>query len=192
MNIQQIIADHQLWLNNQGGLRADLSWANLSEANLSGANLSGANLRDANLSEANLSDANLRGANLSEANLREANLSGADLSEANLSWADLSEANLSGADLSGADLSGANLSGADLSGANLQESRGLTYAQCAWSGHGEKGRQLLAIKTGAITLFCGCFRGTPNDLKQYIETSDQIYAKSRTKAMEFVLSCLES
>ena len=107
--LKKTLEKHQLWLNGQGGERANLSGADLSEANLIGANLSdayliGANLRGANLSRVNLSGANLRIANLSGADLSNANLRGADLS-----GADLSNANLIGADLSGADLSGANL-----------------------------------------------------------------------------------
>ena len=83
MNIKEILAKHQKWLNGEaGGERA-----NLSEANLSGADLSEANLSGADLSEANLSGADLSGANLSRADL-----SGADLSEANLSRANLSRA----------------------------------------------------------------------------------------------------
>jgi hypothetical protein len=67
-----------------GGVRANLSEANLSGADLRWANLSGADLRWADLSAANLRgadlrEANLRGANLSEANLSEANLRGANL-----------------------------------------------------------------------------------------------------------------
>ena len=113
MNIKEILAKHQKWLNGEaGGERADLSWANLSRADLRGANLSEANLRGADLSRADL-----RGANLSEANLR-----GADLSRADLSRADLRGANLRGADLSGADLSGADLRGADLRGAENTDS----------------------------------------------------------------------
>ena len=55
-----ILADHALWLADDGGKRAnlseaDLSGANLRRANLSGANLSGADLRGANLSRADLS-----------------------------------------------------------------------------------------------------------------------------------------
>jgi uncharacterized protein YjbI with pentapeptide repeats len=101
--INEIVRLHGLWLAGiNGGVRADLSGANLSYADLSGANLRGADLS---------------GANLSNANLRGADLSGANLSNADLSYADLSYADLSGADLSGADLSGANLSNADLSGA---------------------------------------------------------------------------
>ena len=134
MDLKKILDEHLLWLNGEGGSRAnlrdadlrnaDLFGANLSNANLFGANLRGANLRDADLSNANLSNANLfganlRGANLFGANLRGANLRNADLSNANLSNANLFGANLRGANLRGADLFGANLRNADLSNANL-------------------------------------------------------------------------
>ena len=92
-DLKKILEMYAKWLRKEdGGERANLSGANLSEANLSGAYLS-----RANLSEADLSRADLSGADLSRANLSEANLSGADLSKANLSGADLSGANLSGA-----------------------------------------------------------------------------------------------
>ena len=94
-----ILDNHTLWLNNKGGSKANLRFANLSSANLRSANLSYANLRSANLSFANLSFANL-----SSADLLSANLSSANLSYANLRYADLSFANLSSADLSSADL----------------------------------------------------------------------------------------
>ena len=111
--LAEILAAHKLWLNDEeGGVKANLSWADLSEANLSWADLSGANLRGADLS-----GANLRGANLSWADLSWADLSWADLSKADLSGADLREANLRCADLSEANLSCANLRCANLSGA---------------------------------------------------------------------------
>jgi uncharacterized protein YjbI with pentapeptide repeats len=88
--LNKILTDHKKWLmNEEGGLRANLSEADFSGANLSGANLRGANLSGANLREANLRVADLSGANLSGANLRGANLRGADLSGAYLSGADL-------------------------------------------------------------------------------------------------------
>ena len=60
--LAEVLEKHRLWLDDEeGGERADLSYANLR----------GANLRGANLSYANLGDANLRGANLDGANLRE-------------------------------------------------------------------------------------------------------------------------
>jgi len=117
--LAKILKEHEKWLNGDGGIRANLRWANLGGANLRWANLGGANLRWANLSGADLSRANLSRADLGGANLSGANLSRADLGGADLSWADLSWADLSRADLSRADLSWANLSGANLSRANL-------------------------------------------------------------------------
>ena len=71
MNIKEILAKHQKWLNGEaGGERADLSEANLRGANLSRANLRGANLSGADLRGADLHGADLRGANLSGADLR--------------------------------------------------------------------------------------------------------------------------
>ena len=55
--LEKIIADHALWLNNEGGSRADLDRANLRCADLRGANLSGADLGRADLRCANLSGA---------------------------------------------------------------------------------------------------------------------------------------
>ena len=129
MDLKKILDEHLLWLNGEGGSRANLSNADLRGANLRGANLSNADLRCANLRNADLFGANLRGANLFGANLRGANLSNADLRCANLRNADLFGANLRGANLFGAnlrnadlrdaDLRCANLSNADLRGANL-------------------------------------------------------------------------
>ena len=114
--LKEIIENHKKWLNGRGGVCANLSGANLSDANLSGANLSYANLSDANLSGANLSYANLSDANLSGANLSYACLSDTCLSYANLLYANLSNANLTNANLKNANLTGANLSGAKLAG----------------------------------------------------------------------------
>ena len=102
-----ILEQHRLWLNNDGGKRANLRSTDLSGANLRSTDLSGADLSGANLSYANLSYANLSGADLSGANLRSTDLSYAILSGANLSGANLSYAILSGADL---DFSQLNLS----------------------------------------------------------------------------------
>ena len=125
--IRIVLEKHEKWLNNElGGIRADLSGADIYGLDLRGANLYGANLiradlRVAYLIKADLREANLIRANLSGADLYEANLSGADLREADLREANLSGANLSGADLREANLSGANLSGADLREANFRE-----------------------------------------------------------------------
>ena len=69
MDLKKILDEHLLWLNGEGGSRANLSNADLRDANLRGANLSNADLRCANLSNADLFGANLRGANLSNADL---------------------------------------------------------------------------------------------------------------------------
>ena len=79
MDLKKILDEHLLWLNGEGGSRADLCDVDLRNADL----------RCANLSDANLRDADLRGANL-----RCANLSNADLSDADLCNADLCEASI--------------------------------------------------------------------------------------------------
>ena len=94
MDLKKILDEHLLWLNGEGGSRA-----NLRDADLRGANLSNADLRGANLSNADLSDADLRCANLCDADLFRANLRCANLSNADLSDADLRCANLCDADL---------------------------------------------------------------------------------------------
>ena len=134
--IRIVLEKHEKWLNNElGGIRADLSGADIYGLDLRGANLYGANLiradlRVAYLIKADLREANLSGANLSGADLYEANLSGADVSGADLREANLSGANLSGANLSGANLSGADLRGADLSGANLRLAKSIPSYAC--------------------------------------------------------------
>ena len=140
MDLKKILDEHLLWLNGEGGSRADLRdadlrCANLSNADLRGADLFGANLRCANLSNAdlrcaNLSNADLRGADLFGANLRGANLSDANLRNADLFGANLSDANLRDADLFGANLRGANLRNADLCRADLC---GASIDQMMWN-----------------------------------------------------------
>ena len=134
MDLKKILDEHLLWLNGEGGSRA-----NLFGANLLGANLFGANLLGANLFGANLRCANLRCADLRCANLRCADLRCADLRNADLRRADLRNADLCDADLSCADLRGANLSDADLSGASIDQMMWDIYTafyplQCPESG----------------------------------------------------------
>ena len=75
MNIQEVLARHKKWLeNDEGGQRADLLDADLRSANLRDADLLDADLRSADLRGANLRGANLRGADLRDADLRGANL----------------------------------------------------------------------------------------------------------------------
>ena len=89
-DLKSILKQHKLWLNNNGGQKANLRWADLREANLRWADLQEADLRGANLRGANLQGANLREADLQGADLRWADLQGADLREANIDYACLS------------------------------------------------------------------------------------------------------
>ena len=196
--LSSTLKEHLLWLGGAGnGERADLTGANLSRADLSGANLTGANLFEANLSSVNLSHANLYAANLSRAKLSHANLSDTDLSDANLSGADLSHANLSGADLSRAtlyraDLFKADLSRANLSSTNLSAASGILWASCGWSEHGQGGRQLTAIVVNSsVVFYCGCFMGSETELRDYIAKGAADHKTSRSKAMDFALSCID-
>ena len=107
--LNDILKQHDLWLKNDGGVRADLS-----DTDLFGADLRGVNLRFANLSGSDLRKTDLRYTELFRADLR-----GVDLRFADLSGSYLIEADLSGSDLREADLRWAYLRGAYLSGANI-------------------------------------------------------------------------
>lgn len=134
--LQEILRNHERWIREREGRKADLIGADLFRIDLSGAYLRGAdllraNLRESSLERANLSGANLYAAHLSGANLRRANLSGANLEKANLmdsilEGADISEANLKDAHMADADLQKvcairSNLAGAYLKGGILKE-----------------------------------------------------------------------
>jgi len=43
---------------------------------------------------------------------------------------------------------------------------------------------------GINRFFCGCFSGAESELREYISKGEEIYKASRTKAMEFCLSCM--
>lgn len=84
--LRKVLDEHEKWLDGDGGVRANLRGANLSDADLRGANLSGADLSGADLSDADLRDADLRDAALSGADLRRAILRDADLRGADLDY----------------------------------------------------------------------------------------------------------
>jgi len=139
MDLKKILDEHLLWLNGEGGSRADLRDADLRCADLRDADLRCANLRDADLRGANLRGANLRNADLRNANLSDADLRGANLRNADLRNADLCRADLRNADLCRADLRGANLRNADLCGASIDQMMWNIYTvfyplQCPESG----------------------------------------------------------
>lgn len=175
--------------NRVGRVLRTVDADNLSDADLRGANLRAADLRYADLRAADLHGAKLRGADLYGADLHGADLRAADLSGADLRDADLRDANLRGAKLYGANLSGANLRGARLSGAQMSEVLGVRVVAVTWSGHGEQGRQLLAVddQDEGVTIYhCGCFRGTREGLIQYIKTGDGAHQASRTLTLDVV------
>ena len=120
--LNEILKNHELWLQGKGGECADLSNTNLRYDDLRFANL-----ENADLSDADLKNANLRYANLKLANLKHANLKYADLSDVNLRYADLSDADSRGANLSDADLRHTDLSDANLSDANLKDVKANIY-----------------------------------------------------------------
>ena len=180
--LQKILKLHEKWLNGEdGGVKADLSGANLSGANLSDANLNGADLRDATLCYADLSDADLNDANLSGADLNDANLRGANLRSANLSGADLRDANLCYADLCYADLSDADLRGANLSFALID---GFVY-QLSRIGSSNRMTTFWADRD---IVWCGCFTGTFKDWRDKIRktyTADEEYRKQYEAALKY-------
>ena len=210
--LQKILKLHEKWLNGEdGGVKANLSDANLCYADLRGANLSGADLRDANLCYANFRGANLRGANLSGADLNDANLSGANLSGADLIGADLRDANLIDADLCYANLRGANLRGANLSGADLRDAN-LCYADLCYADLSDadlrSANLSFALMDGFVyqlsrigssnrmttfwadrdIVWCGCFTGTFKDWRDKIRktyTADEEYRKQYEAALKY-------
>jgi len=119
--LKEILDQHKLWLDRNGGSRADLTGANLRGANLYRAYLYRANLYRADLRRADLTGAILRGADLRGADLRGADLRGADLEDANLYNANLYGANLEDVSFINANLRGANLYRAYLKDAILPD-----------------------------------------------------------------------
>ena len=88
--LEETIRLHGLWIDGKtGGVRANLTNANLYRANLTNAILTGANLTGAILYRAILTNANLAYANLTGAILTDAILTGASLANANLTDATL-------------------------------------------------------------------------------------------------------
>ena len=101
-DLDKILADHKKWIDTKEdkGIRANLSWCDLSEASLSYANLSKANLSHAKLIGTDLSYANLRYTDLSHAKLINSNLTKANLTRAYLANATLKETDLLDATIS--------------------------------------------------------------------------------------------
>src|SRR6267143_2418914 len=120
-SLADILEAHQRFFSGKdGGVRAELTGADLSHTDLSGTNLSGTILRNANLEGSDLRKAKLPGADLSGANLRKADLRNSDMTEAILPVADLTEAQASGVEFFRCDLSNVNFQRAHLRNVNLR------------------------------------------------------------------------
>src|SRR6266481_3768783 len=120
-SLADILEAHERFFSGKdGGVRADLTGADLSHADLSGGNFTGAILRNANLEGSDLRKAKLPGADLSGANLRKADLRNTDMTEAILPGADLTEAQASGVEFFRCDLSNVNFQRAHLRNVNLR------------------------------------------------------------------------
>ena len=128
------------------------------------------------------------------ANLQGANLQGAYLRGAYLTDANLTDAYLTDAYLTDANLRGANLAGAYLTGAYLTDGEKITAtASIQFTGHGECGRALVAIRSEKRTiLWCGCFHGTPDDLRAYIDSGNDRLKRTKTLALDTVLALLDA
>ena len=150
--LNETLKDHALWLENNGGKRADFRGADLREADLRWAHLRGANLQGAVLRGANLREAQLQWADLRGANLQEADLRGAQLQEAQLRGADLRGADLQGANLRGADLQWADLQGADLQGAAGDNATSGFWSVCPEEGSFIAFKQLRDDKIAKILI----------------------------------------
>ena len=70
--LSAVLTAHRQWLHGErGGVRANLTRADLHDANLTRADLHEADLTEANLTRANLARADLTGANLAGAKIKE-------------------------------------------------------------------------------------------------------------------------
>lgn len=171
--LNEIIASHDRWLQDEGGKRADLRGADLRNADLCHANMHGADLREANLYGADLREVDLYGADLRGADLRHANLSHADLCYADLCGANLRHAELCHADLRHADLYGADLCETELEGANLP----VGVYQIVGPGRCNRCTTYDVINDQVI---CGCWNdGKGNHLDSFIKRIEEVYGPKR-------------
>ncbi|WP_268878708.1 pentapeptide repeat-containing protein [Anaerovibrio slackiae] len=172
--LNEIIASHGRWLQDKGGKRACLEWADLRGAclewaDLRGADLEGARLEGADLRGACLDRAYLRGACLDRACLRGADLRGAYLCKAYLKGADLEGADLRGACLEGADLRGACLDMARLEGADLP----IGVYQIVGPGSCNRCTTYDVINDQIV---CGCWNDrNGNHLDSFIKRIEEVY-----------------
>lgn len=184
--LNEILENHKLWLNGEGGECA---------------NLRGADLRYANLYNIDLRCANLRGADLNSADLRCANLRGVDLSGANLNSANLSGASLYNANLRGASLYNANLYSSNLNNANLNNVKTNMYTigynlacpeEGSFIGYKKVGKYIVKLlimednkRNSATTLKCRCDKAKVLDIEK-IDTGEKIESTPSDYDINFI------
>ena len=144
--LNEMLVQHELWLNDEGGKRLDLENVDLRDADLRNTNLRNANLECANLECANLMNTNLECASLRNANLECANLECASLMNTNLEYANLTNTNLEYANLRSANLEYANLRYANLRNADLER----TNLECVRTNHLTIGYHLACPEEGSF------------------------------------------
>ncbi len=106
--IKKILINHELWLNNSGGYRADLSELDLSELDFSGKNLQEANLAKCDLSRCNCTYTNFSGTNLLACKFIGAVMTKTNMRCSILCFADFLDATMVDVDISFADLTDVN------------------------------------------------------------------------------------
>jgi uncharacterized protein YjbI with pentapeptide repeats len=116
----------------------------------------------------------------------------ANLARSNLAGAYLAGSNLAGSNLAGSNLARADLRNADLAGTHLPE--GWNYASVSFSGQGECGRRLHALRRAPdapIEFSCGCFSGSEEQLREYIANGEERLRKSRLWALDTVKTAID-
>lgn len=119
---------------------------------------------------------------------------GTDFSYSNFKQTDLSSSTFKFCRLDGATIELAILTNVQLHGTIFW---GVFYrfAKVAFTNHGQCGRELIAIRQNnqdsPIQLFCGCFTGTEEALRDFIAKGSQDMAKTRLLALETVLKLLD-
>jgi len=140
--------------------------------------------------------------NFRNLSLRQLDLSELDLSDCDFSQSDLYNTSFIGskldyvyfnfADLAYTKFTNAKYSKLFIHDARFNRTVGIKYATCSFDSYGECGRQLTAIKiNGEVTLSCGCFTGSPEDLKTYIKNGYKGIYESRMLAFNFVMAAID-
>ncbi len=169
--LNEILKNHKLWLNGEGGECA---------------NLRGADLRYANLYNIDLRCANLNSADLNSADLRCANLRGVDLSGANLSGASLYNANLYSSNLNNANLNNVKTNMYTI-GYNLA-----CPEEGSFIGYKKVGKYIVKLlimedskRNSATTLKCRCDKAKVLDIEK-IDTGEKIESTPSDYDINFI------